>query len=74
MTSRKVWRAPREDCTRGGGAWRKAMDHEKGGLKNLWGQIRARLTNLRLAEMIRRCRSCKKKARSSFFLEPFKYA
>lgn len=28
-------------------AWRKAMDHKKGGLKNPWGQIRARLTNLR---------------------------
>lgn len=50
------------------------MDHEKEGLKNLWGQIRARLTNLRQAERIRKCRSRKEKARSSFFQDPFRYA
>lgn len=55
-------------------AWRKAMDHEKEGLKNLWGQIRTRLTNLRRAERIRKRRSRKEKARSSFIRDPFKYA
>ncbi|XP_058614749.1 uncharacterized protein LOC131529194 [Onychostoma macrolepis] len=55
-------------------AWRKAVDHEKEGLKNLWGQIRAKLTNLRRMERIRKRKRRKEKARSSFFQDPFRYA
>ncbi len=47
-------------------AWRKAKDHKKECLKNLWAQIRTRLTNLRWAERIRKHRS--RKARQGKFI------
>ena len=55
-------------------AWRKAQDLEKEALKCLWDQLKSRLANLRRAERIRKRRSRKEKARTSFFRDPFKYA
>lgn len=50
-----------KDCRLLWKAWRKAKDHKKEGLKNLWAQIRTRLTNPRRAEIIRKSRSRRRK-------------
>lgn len=54
--------------------WKKTSDLEKDDLKDLWNQIKVRLVHLRRVERIRRRRSCREKARTSFSWDPFKYA
>lgn len=43
-------------------AWRKAEEHEKEGLKAIWGQLKSRLANLRKVERIRKRRGRNEKA------------
>lgn len=54
--------------------WKKASDLEKDDLKEVWNQIKVRLTHLRRVERIRGRRSRREKARTSFTWDPFKYA
>ncbi|CAJ1069687.1 uncharacterized protein LOC118335412 [Xyrichtys novacula] len=54
-------------------SWKKAEAEEKEGLKDLWNKIKERLVHLRRAERIKKRRSRRKKARTCFFRDPFKF-